>query len=334
MDKLENKWFHGELQVLYCDEDDFDIGEEDGNVGVVYSSAADLAFNKAESAFLFGDTEEDLYFRISFARMVKIVPSGESKGPQLKRLFASPRGALFIHQIGETKTEWGIPVYHDAIDILPHLRLDNREDGEGQGEEVEPRREGAPPVENTPGTIADSIDEIQVAVDGEVKERGGCVLLRFRPEEDRHDNQVAYDIVEIAGSHLILMYSPYKGDWLGEEEPFAGEPPMWFSELDHMTSPVYHAMKCLDFFATRLPSAAFSAVVIFPEECFIVNEDEMLGTWHDKCHVGVARTKRDENSELPSLGEFLSSLPGCGDPLPNIDTATLSALAGEFAGKA
>ena len=82
------------------------------------------------------------------------------------------------------------------------------------------------------------------------------------------------------------------GDWLAEEEPFNGEAPLWFSEVDHRVSPIYDlkqsAQELKSKIETQWPDIE---VVPFMIEAKgnIINAEEMLKVWREM-DVRVART--------------------------------------------
>ena len=74
------------------------------------------------------------------------------------------------------------------------------------------------------------------------------------------------------------------GDWLAEEEPFNGEAPLWFSEVDHRVSPVYElkqsAAELQAKIAADLPGKSVQAFMI-EEKGNIINAEEMMRVWQE-----------------------------------------------------
>lgn len=97
------------------------------------------------------------------------------------------------------------------------------------------------------------------------------------------------------------------GDWLAEEEPFNGEAPLWFSEIDHRVSPVYELRQCVDGLKQKI-AAAFPELPVIPfmieEKGNIINAEEMMRIWKEM-NVVVARTDIGGLEDLPTATETI-----------------------------
>lgn len=91
------------------------------------------------------------------------------------------------------------------------------------------------------------------------------------------------------------------GDWLAEEEPFNGEAPLWFSEIDHRVSPVYELKQGVAELQATLsesfPDKTVQAFMI-EEKGNIINAEEMMRAWKE-LDVIVARTDVGGTEDLP-----------------------------------
>lgn len=172
---------------------------------------------------------------------------------------------------------------------------------------------------------------LEPLIDDEAKKHGIRVLACFRRELAPLEKLIRCNVLQIGNRCAVVVHACMLGDWLADEESFNGEPPMWFSETDHVVSPVHHARKCCDFFARRIPGVVMDAVVVLPTEVTIVNEAEILDCWREGCHVTVVRAGKNLESALPSFRGWLLSVPVESDPPVQIDKATVSGLAEEFA---
>lgn len=174
------------------------------------------------------------------------------------------------------------------------------------------------------------VRDLQSAVDLGVEKAGGRVLGRFRPELPEFGACSSYDILQIGNRIVLAVLANLPGDWLADEDAFHGEPPLWFSESDHVVSPVYYAQKCRDFFSGRLPDLDIVAVVVLPKSSVLVNEEEMMDCWRERCRVALVRPRKGFESELPSFREWLSSFPASSPAPEPFDPSTLARLAKEF----
>ena len=169
--------------------------------------------------------------------------------------------------------------------------------------------------------------EIQAAVDAEVEKTGGRVWSRFRPGNNR---LYSFDFVQIGAKFYTIVYADFAGEWLADEESFAGENPLWFSETAHRVSPVFQAVKCRTFFAQELPHIHIDSIVALPEKCIVMNDDDMQPCWRETCGTAVARTKRIDESSLGTLHEHFSAQPAEDGEAPELDVVELIGISSRF----
>jgi len=97
------------------------------------------------------------------------------------------------------------------------------------------------------------------------------------------------------------------GDWLAEEEPFNGEAPLWFSEVDHRISPIYtlcaNVKEMREKIAAFYPDMTLQGFMI-EEKGVIINAEEMMRIWHE-LDVLVSRTDIGGTEDLPLTGSLL-----------------------------
>ena len=169
--------------------------------------------------------------------------------------------------------------------------------------------------------------EIQAAVDAEIEKFGGRAWLRFRPG---NNSLYSFDFVQIGAKFYTIVYADFDGDWLADEEAFAEEPPLWFSEKAHRVSPVFQAMKCRTFFAQELPRIKIDPIVALPEKCIVLNDEEMQRCWRETCGTAVVRTKRIDESNLDTLHDHLAAQPAEDIKVPELDVVELVEISDRF----
>lgn len=99
------------------------------------------------------------------------------------------------------------------------------------------------------------------------------------------------------------------GDWLAEEEPFNGEAPLWFSEVDHRVSPIYELRQSVTELQNKI-AAQFPSMTIYPfmieEKGNIINAEEMIKIWQEM-EVTVSRTDVGGTEDLMCTAEAIKS---------------------------
>ncbi len=110
------------------------------------------------------------------------------------------------------------------------------------------------------------------------------------------------DFLAIAADRIYaVLIDKEAGDWLAEEEPFNGEAPLWFSEVDHRVSPIYELKQSVEELKnkikTSLPDKKVQAFMI-EQKGNIINAEEMLRTWKE-LDVIISRTDIGGTEDLP-----------------------------------
>ena len=216
-------------------------------------------------------------------------------------------------------------------EVIPASSATPDDDDEEEVQLLSSTSVSPPFIENSPERMEEEVKEIQVAVDAQMNSCEGCVLTRFRPETLTVGKSFPFDILLVGGHCLVAVYLHVPGKWLAEESEYVGNPPIWFSELEHMVSPVYYGQACRDFFNGKIADLRMGVIVILSRHSSIINEDAMLDCWHEGCHASVVRARSIFNSKLPTLRQCLSSLPESEAKPPQIDSSIILDLADEFA---
>lgn len=116
------------------------------------------------------------------------------------------------------------------------------------------------------------------------------------------------DFVAAGSDRIFVVYvDKASGDWLGEEEPFNGEAPLWFSEVDHRVSPVYELLQSVKEIEEKI-APDFSDIPVQPfmieQKGNIINAEEMLRIWKEM-QVTVSRTDVGGTEEIPTTAELI-----------------------------
>ena len=322
-------WFRKEHPMEVREDIPLSAYSSDGEFGVMMDpDVADLDVQAGEVAFLFGKNKDELWFRPHFGLFFKVSFNSEEEVVAAK-LYDRPTGVFrSISLIKDVHVS--VPVYHDALYMVPVTAAGEDDDEEEEasnqnGFEWDEEDEKAEEARPEPNMAHD--EEIREAVYGEMGMYGGSVIARHGAGNDR---LYSYDIVEVKNRLFVLVYADFNGKWLADEEAFAGESPLWFSEQDHKVSPVFQAMRCRDFFRNELPGIAIDSMVVLSRACIVVNEDEMQGCWRWKCNTTVVRTKKIPGTGLQTLQEFLASLPADDAQAPQIDVLDIIEISNRF----
>ena len=327
-------WARKETPIFISEDASFSLHAMDNEIGVLASTPApeDIGFVKGEAAFLFGTSQEELYFRANCSTFIRI-GIDEDKAGLRERIFNSHTAVFWTCKGMETETEHGIPVFHDALAMLPHRATDTDDEAdnglepeyEEEAEEEEDLHDYDPlddedydeQPEASPIYMEEQGDyEIQIAIDVEIASRRGILYARHIPDDS---DAPRFDLAFLKGRCIIMVYAGFPGQWLADEDPVCDEPPLWFSETSHHVSPVYQALRYKDILAKGNPGVEALAIVIASQGCFIINDGDrkIRRCWRKQCDVTVARTIRLEGSRLSSLHAFLSLLPAVeGEPEP------------------
>ena len=110
------------------------------------------------------------------------------------------------------------------------------------------------------------------------------------------------DFLAVAADRIYaVLIDKEPGDWLAEEEPFNGEAPLWFSEVDHRVSPIYELKQSVTELQGKIdasfPDKKIQAFMI-EQKGNIINAEEMLRIWKE-LNVIVSRTDIGGTEDLP-----------------------------------
>ena len=98
-------------------------------------------------------------------------------------------------------------------------------------------------------------------------------------------------------------------DWLADEESFNGEDPLWFSEVDHRTSPVFVLKKMTSELKKKLNELGTDFSIkplLIEQKGNIINAEDMMKSWLEM-GVSVCRTDKGGPDDLPTFGDFLKT---------------------------
>ncbi len=334
-------WYRKENPIEVRDDISFSAFSSDGEVGIMPETGeADIEVKAEETAFLFGKSKDELLFMPHFGLFFKISFDSEEASVGT-RLYEQPTGVY--RSVSLIKDErFSVPVYHDALSMIPLEACDESEPNDDD--------ENVPaPLQNMPELFQKDSDEemeaeeqveefleqtmpldgeIQAAVDAEIEKYGGRVFSRFRPGNKR---LYSFDFAQIGMRFFTIVYADFAGDWLADEESFAGDPPLWFSEKDHRVSPICQAKKCCSFFSHELPQIKIESMVVLPKGCIVINDDEMQGCWRETCETIVVRTQRIHETIIQTLREYLASQPVGDVEVLKLDAVEMGGLSSRFA---
>lgn len=318
-------WFREETPIEIRDDISFSAFSSDGEFGIMPAAAeADIEVKVDEAAFLFGKDKDELLFMPQFGLFFKVLFNSSEK-TVASRLYEQQVGVY--RSLSLTKDEhFTVPVYRDSLSMISHEPSEGNAPNNGdegvssQSPNIQnpfhKDEEEEKQVEKFVEQTLPFDEEIETAVDAEIERQGGCVYSRFRPGNNR---LYSFDIAQIGKRLYSIVYADFAGDWLSDEDSFAGDPPLWFSESSHRVSPVHQAIRCRDFFSKELPNIKIASIVVLPEKCVIINDEDMLGCWREKCGTAVVRTKRIDETTLQSLHEYVAAQP----PDANVEVSEL-----------
>lgn len=326
-------WFRKEPPVEILEDSHFGLYCDNDEIGIQQTDYSMVEFVNSEAAFLFGQSPDELYFRVNFSAVIKI-PCGHAEERKVcEKLYTKPTAAFRDYRGMTATTFHGIAIYRDALAMLPM----------GPSADAEPSEEKAfpPPVaaivldaggEKEQGCQGELFseqtleigEEIQSAIDAELLQRQGRLYGRYCMYGGRAYD---FDIASIGNRLFVIVHDNAVDTWLADEEFFGGSPPLWFSETDHRPSSVNQAQRCRDFIQKSVPAVSVVAMVVLGAKVHILNEDEMHDSWREKCHVHVVRTQQDEYSQLPTLHDCLSALSGAEAEAATQDVESMQSIA-------
>ncbi len=106
---------------------------------------------------------------------------------------------------------------------------------------------------------------------------------------------------------LLAVYDDETGDWLADEEACNDEDPLWFSETDHRTSPVFLLQQIKKDLLQKIQTMGLTLgvqPVLIERRGNLINAEDMLKTWND-LGVIVCRTDVGGPVELPVVAEVM-----------------------------
>ncbi|MBQ4471646.1 MAG: hypothetical protein II942_00145, partial [Alphaproteobacteria bacterium] len=119
------------------------------------------------------------------------------------------------------------------------------------------------------------------------------------------------DFLAVCGDKVLAcLVDRETGDWLAEEEPFNGEAPLWFSEVDHRVSPIYELRQSVEELQAKISAVVPDLKVqgmMIEEKGNIINAEEMLRVWQE-LSVIVCRTDIGGTDDLPLTGAVIKSV--------------------------
>ena len=338
-------WFRREHEIEVREDVSFSAFSSEGEVGIMLSAGEnDLDLKTEEAAFLFGDNQDDLWFmpRMGSFYKVSFNPDEEPVATKLYNQHSGTyRNCSLVNDIRVS-----VPVFHDALDMIPiNTTHDVKLKGEGIGIKIaEPVQEhksdeivltDAEHDEAIEKKVTDYLastekyyEEIMKAVDREIDNHGGRIIVRYRPGTN---HLYSYDLAAIKNRLFIITYAEFNGEWLADEEAFNDEPPLWFSESDHRVSPVFQTMRCRDYYNHKLPDAKICSIVVLPNNCSVINADDIQKCWYENCATSVVRTTPTKEATIPTLHNYLASTPTPPNVLPQYDELSMISISSSFA---
>ena len=166
-------------------------------------------------------------------------------------------------------------------------------------------------IKDIPGFEDQPLDEIQLPQREPVVEDIPALFTNagYSLIENVTVSGFALNFVAVCADKIYaVLMDRESGDWLAEEEPFNGEAPLWFSEVDHRVSPVYELKKCAEDLQKKVASQFPNTPVIpfmIEEKGNIINAEEMMRIWKE-LNVVVSRTDIGGLEDLPTTTEVIS----------------------------
>ena len=338
-------WFRREHEIEVRDDVSFSAFSSDGEVGIMLSAGEnDLDLKTEEAAFLFGDNQDDLWFMPRMGSFYKVSLNPEEE-PVATKLYnqhsGTYRNCSLVNDIRVS-----VPVFRDALDMIP---INTTHDVKLKGECIDVKiaasvqehksdeivLTGAEHDEAIEKKVTDYLastekyyEEIMKAVDREIDNHGGKIIVRYRPGTN---HLYSYDLAAIKNRLFIITYAEFNGEWLADEEAFNGEPPLWFSESDHRVSPVFQAMRCRDYFNQKLSGTDIRSVVVLPDGCSIINAEDVQRCWCENCTTTVVRTMPSEGTDIKTLHDYVLTIPPSTKGSPQYDNLGMISISSSFA---
>ncbi len=116
------------------------------------------------------------------------------------------------------------------------------------------------------------------------------------------------DMAVCQGKLILFTFDDESGDWLADEEAFNDEDPLWFSETDHRTSPVFKLVMSSKNLNKKLSDAGITFKIqplLVERKGNLINAEDMLKTWNDM-NVIVCRTASGGPVQLKTFSEVFN----------------------------
>ena len=341
-------WSRRETPIDIAEYDELKLYSHEDECGIMLTGSAPFEFVKKEAAFLFGDSPDELYFRPNFDTIIKIGDGSDAdESAQIKKKLYGLKYGAFSDMSGMmASTENGIDVYKcNALTLLrpsieekerakstinipefdppdfERIMMDSDNIEEDSGDEKK--------VEKPAMRLMSIEQEIETAVENTVNNGGGNFIARIRTQIAGVYN---FDIISISNRCFVVVHGNLFGLWRANECAFLGHCPCWMSESQReRPSPVFQAMKCGRRLEEIVPGLMVEPIVMLPNVCIVINEDEFFNEFSDKSKgADVVRTWQSGGSKFITFQEHLDSLPSIDCELPQMDTAIVVEKMADF----
>ena len=243
--KFVSAWDQRENPMPIMQDDSLSLYSSNDELGVALTGLSDIVFEKQQAAVLFGESPDDLVFRASFGCFVRIPNDDDNQKALRERLFKSQTASFCDYSNPlSAKTEHGIPVWHNALSMIPEP-METEEETESDDVDEDDsdvlggRYNEVEKIAKKTETLFEiehakiHVSEIQNAIDDVVSLCGGYVYVRFRP---RDNTLFPDDFVMIGNRFFVIVFAILTDVWLADEESFDGEHPYWYSETSRRGS--------------------------------------------------------------------------------------------------
>ena len=340
-------WSRRETPIDIAEYDELKLYSHEEECGIMLTGSAPFEFIKKEAAFLFGESPDELYFRPNFNTIIKVGNGSDAdeSAEIKKKLYGLKYGAFSDMSGMMASTENGIDVYKcNALSLLrPSIEEKDRAKSTINIPEFDPpdferilmdsdntaEDSGCEKKVERPVRLMSIEQEIEAAVEDAVENGGGNIIARIRTGIAEVYN---FDVISIANRCFIVVHGNFFGCWRANESAFLGHRPSWISESQReRPSPVFQAMKCGRQLEEIVPGLMVDPIVMLPNVCIIINEDELFNELRDKSTgADVVKTWQSGGSRLTTFQEHLDSLPSLDCKLPPMDAAILMEKMADF----
>ena len=106
--------------------------------------------------------------------------------------------------------------------------------------------------------------------------------------------------------YLYVLFE-HSGTWLADEEEFQGKPPFYFSENNHVTSPLFAAKKAAAYLQSKT-NLEIKPIVLFSDSAEIINEKDMQKIWALEPLQVCSCNKDYDSSLVRKLADHMNSM--------------------------